>query len=299
MIMSPFILTVAPSVSGWVTSRRLIKRLGRIRKAAEAEGYPRKRKDHVIIIGFGLNGKNLARVLKESDIPYVVLEMNSDTVREMKKKSEPIYYGDGTSTDILRRMGVETARLLVVAISDPSSTRRITATARHENPALYIIVRTKYLSEVDDLEALGANEVIPEEFETSVEIFSRVLHQYRFPRNIIMDMAERVRSNSYKALRSIDLPKRHLFDKDATLPGMEVDGFSIQERSALVGRSIAELQVRKKTGVTVIAVRRGVHVFTNPEPDFRFKAGDILLFTGSREAMNAATEYFRSISQVP
>ena len=247
----------------------------------------------MIIVGFGLNGRNLARVLKEAEIPYVVLEMNSDTVREMKKKGDPIYYGDGSSKEILHKMGIERARLLVIAISDPVSTRRIVAIARSENPDLYILVRTRYLIEVDDLKALGADEVIPEEFETSIEIFSRVLHRYNFPGNVIFDMIEKIRSDSYTALRNVELPKRNLFDKCEWIPEMEIEGYRIPEGSHMVEKTITELQVRKKTGATIIAIRRGPKVHTNPEPAFKFKEGDIVLFTGDREKMNAALIYFR------
>jgi CPA2 family monovalent cation:H+ antiporter-2 len=89
-----------------------------MRKRAEREGFPARREDHVIIIGFGLNGRNLAEVLKEVSIPYVVLELNSDTVLQMKKRGEPIFYGDGTSPEILRKLGIATAKMLVVVISD-------------------------------------------------------------------------------------------------------------------------------------------------------------------------------------
>jgi CPA2 family monovalent cation:H+ antiporter-2 len=292
MMATPFVLRTAPSLSAWVTSRRLLQKVSRLKKLAEAEGFPRRKQDHVVIIGFGLNGRNLAKVLKESGIPYVALEMNSETVREMKKKGEPIYYGDGTSKEILDKLNIRRARLLVVAISDPASTRRIVSVARHENPDVYIIVRTRYLAEVEDLVALGADEVIPEEFETSIEIFARVLDRYRFPRNVIMDMAERVRSNSYTALRSIDLSRRHLFGRDTLVPEIEMDGIRVQESSPLAGRSIAELGIRKKTGVTIIAVRRGDAVIPNPEPDFRFRVGDIVLFTGSMKNMDRAVAYF-------
>ncbi|MEK6672102.1 MAG: TrkA C-terminal domain-containing protein, partial [Nitrospirota bacterium] len=224
---------------------------------------------------------------------YVVLEMNSDTVREMKKKGEPIYYGDGTSTEILHKLSIDRARLLVIAISDPISTRRIIAIARHENPDTYIIVRTRYLSEVDDLISLGANEVIPEEFETSIEIFSRVLHKYNFPNNVILDMVDKIRNGSYTALRSLELPKRHLFEKCEWLPEIEIDGYKVTEDSFLIGKSIAELHIRKKTGATVIAIRRGAEVFSNPSPDFRFRAGDIILFTGKKEDMHKVLKYFK------
>ena len=291
MMLTPFIINAAPSVSGWITSRHPLRRLSRLR--SEGEGYPRKREDHVIIIGFGLNGRNLAKVLKETDIPYLILEVNSDTVREMKRKGEPIYYGDGTSIEILHKLTIGRARLLVVAISDPASTRAIVSVARHENPDLHIIVRTRYLAEVDDLKSLGANEVIPEEFETSVEIFSRVLQQYNFPNNMILEMVDRVRSGSYTALRKLELPRSNLFEQCEWLPGMEVDGYRVAEDSLIIEKTIAELQVRKKTGVTIIAIRRGAEVFANPEPHFTLKQGDIILFTGDRESMHKASTYFK------
>ncbi len=294
MIIAPFILQGSTYVSDWIASRSLIKKVGRLKKAAGLEGFPRKEMvGHVIIIGFGLNGRNLAMVLKQAEIPYVVLEMNSDTVRNMQKKGEPIYYGDGTSLEILHKLGIERARLLVIAISDPVSTRRIVAIARHENRDIYIIVRTRYVAEVDDLRALGADEVIPEEFETSIEIFSRVMFKYNFPNNVILDMVEKIRQDNYTVLRNMDFPLRQLFEKCEWLPEIEIDGFKIPEKSSLAGKSIAELQVRKKTGVTVIAVRREAEVITNPNPDFKFKAGDIILFTGEIKNMMGALGFFK------
>jgi CPA2 family monovalent cation:H+ antiporter-2 len=291
MIVTPFMLNAAPMISEWITARPLMKKIIGKTKIPDREGSPRKRNDHVIIIGFGLNGRNLATVLKEAEIPYIVLEMNSDTVREMRKKGEPIHYGDGTSKEILHKIGIEKARLLVIAISDPVSTRRIVAIARQSNPAIYIIVRTRYLIEVDELNKLGADEVIPEEFETSIEIFSRVLHRYSFPRNVILDMIDKIRSNSYTVLRDVDVPRRHLFEKYEWLPEIEIDGYRIPDASPLHEKTIKELQIRKKTGVTVIAVRRGKTVHTNPEPDFRLKAGDFILFTGDHESMSNALNY--------
>ena len=65
------------------------------------------------------------------------------------------------------------------------------------------------------------------------------------------------------------------------------------EDSFLSEKTIDELQVRKKTGVTIIAVRRGAEVFANPEPHFILKAGDIILVSGNRESLHAASAYFR------
>ena len=261
--------------------------------APEGVGPATRLQGHVIIIGFGLNGRNLARVLREADVPYVVLDLNSETVREMGAKKEPIHYGDGTSVEILEKLGIKSARLLVVAISDPASTRRIVAVSKGENRKIYIIVRTRYVSETDDLKALGADEVIPEEFETSIEIFSRVLDRYKFPPHVIAEMAERVRSGSYTALRRVEMPRQCLFPACEWLPEIEMDGIRLPEGSPHAGRTIGEMKVRSRTGATIIAVRRDSGVHTNPRPDFRLKAGDIILFTGDRASMDSAEKFFQ------
>src|SRR4030042_4052148 len=144
MVLTPFILRASPGISSWMSSKKILERLDRMRRKAAREGFPSRRERHVIIIGFGLNGRNLAGALKETLIPYVVLELNHETVLQMKKREEPIFYGDGTSPEILHKLGIDTARLLVVVISVPASTRRIVQIGRKVNPSLYIIVRTRY-----------------------------------------------------------------------------------------------------------------------------------------------------------
>jgi CPA2 family monovalent cation:H+ antiporter-2 len=117
----------------------------------------------------------LARAAKTANIPYMIIEMNPETVRIEKVKGEPIQYGDATNESLLKNANIKEAKILVVAISDPTATNRITQMARQLNPTIYIIVRTRFLQEIKQLYTLGADEVIPEEFETSVEIFTRVL----------------------------------------------------------------------------------------------------------------------------
>ncbi|MDI6890771.1 MAG: cation:proton antiporter [Thermodesulfovibrionales bacterium] len=293
MMMTPFIIKSAPDVSGRITSWSLLKRLGRIRKISE-EAFPEKKSGHVVIVGFGVNGSNLARVLRKSEIPYVVLELNSDTVRKMKRKGEPIYYGDGTSVEILHKLGIQRAKVFVIAISDAAATRMIVQIARKENPDLYIIVRTRYVAEVEDLKKLGANEVIPEEFETSVEIFSRVLHYYHVPRNIITEHIDDIRKDSYKVLRTIRLPVKHLVERHEFLKDIETETYLIKEDSSVSGYSIKDLRFRTETGVTIIAIQRGDEIYQNPPPEFILKSGDIILLIGKRKNINEAISYLES-----
>ncbi len=296
MILTPFLIQVSPTLSAWISSRKVLERLDRMRKKAEGELFHHGRGDHVIIIGFGLNGRNVAEVLRATSIPYVILDLNNDTVREMRKKGEPIIYGDGTRPEILHKLGLSVARMLVVVISDPASTRRIVQLARKENPKIYILVRTRYTAEVDDLIGLGANEVIPEEFETSIEIFAKVLHHYQVPRNLIFEQIEKIRSGNYEALRRVELPVKSLPQKCEIISDIETETYLIHDRSPSAGLSIQDLKIRSRTGATVIAVRREGEVLPSPAPDFTFKPGDVVYLIGEREKVLQAMELFDSTS---
>jgi CPA2 family monovalent cation:H+ antiporter-2 len=290
MLLTPLIIQASSGISSWLSSRKILERLDRMRKRAALEGFPSRREGHVIIIGFGLNGRNLARVLKETSIPYGVLELNNETVLMMKKRGEPIFYGDGASPEILHKLGIDAARLLVVVISDPASTRRIVHMARKLNPRLYILVRTRYTAEVEDLIKLGANEVIPEEFETSIEIFARVLHHYQVPRNLILDEIEKIRSGSYEVLRRVGLPVKGLPEKCEIHADYEIETYRIDERTNASGRPMKDLKIDAEADATVIAVRRGEEIIPNPEPEFIFQPGDVVYLIGKREKVCQAVD---------
>jgi CPA2 family monovalent cation:H+ antiporter-2 len=102
---------------------------------------------------------------------------------------------------VLHHLAIAQARVLVIAISDPLATRRAIAVAKQLNPALRVIVRTRYLREIDDLHALGADQVVPEEFETSIEIFGLVLQDYHVPLHVVAERITRIRHEGYTLLR--------------------------------------------------------------------------------------------------
>jgi len=178
MAATPFIIALAPRLTDIILRLPLPKRLvSGIYPLTEIKIDGKK--DHLMIIGFGVNGGNLARAARVAGIPYVIIEMNPETVRNEQAKGEPIYYGDATQDAILQHANIREARIVVVAINDPTATRSITEIVRRLNPKVHLIVRTRYLQEMEPLHELGADEVIPEEFETSVEIFTRVFSNVR------------------------------------------------------------------------------------------------------------------------
>ncbi|HHL40856.1 MAG TPA: hypothetical protein ENJ37_10140 [Deltaproteobacteria bacterium] len=285
MAATPFVFQWAPAAA--LSAARL---LGTVAAGASAEGRRRMASlsNHVVIIGYGLNGRNLARVLKEVGIAYLVMDMSPERVREAKKAGHRAYYGDASHPEMLRRMGIEKAQMLVVAIDDPLSTRRIVKSARDLNPNLSILVRTRYIKEVEELRRLGANQVIPEEFETSVEIFARVLRDYRVPANIIQNQIDLVRQEGYAMLRNPSMSSQAMAELTRVLEASVMDTFYVDEKSAAAGKSIGEIDLKRLTGATVMAVVRKGEARTNPPPDFVVGEGDIVVLLGSHAELNSA-----------
>lgn len=293
MIATPFLIPGSHGIAN-----RLSGRVSR-RTADDAmiERAPARVEGHVIVVGYGLNGQNLARVLREAGIPHRILELDPTLVRAGKGAGEPIDFGDGTRPDILRQAGIERARVLVIAISDPTATAHIVSQARRMRGDLRIIVRTRYVSEIERLYSLGADEVIPEEFETSVEIFARVLHEYHVPRNVIALQVELIRKEHYGTLRGLRLEGTRLDEMNRFLIGATTDIISVLEDSPLVGQSLRQIDLRKRTGATVIAAVRDGKPASNVGPDFVLQADDLLVVLGDHKALDDAARLINPRSE--
>jgi CPA2 family monovalent cation:H+ antiporter-2 len=270
MIATPFLIQwVHPLAFGLETT--LLRPAGLAKDSSQGAEEVDDSMGHVIIIGYGLNGQNLARVLKEVGIPYRILEMDPALVGRARAAGEPIVFGDGTRPEVLETMGIEQARILVIAISDRAATAHIVSQARRLN-------------------RLGASQVIPEEFETSVEIFARVLQEIHVPRNVITLQVDLIRKEHYGTLRGMHLQGKRLDELSQFLVGTTTDTFLVQEGSPAIGNSLEGLDLRSRTGVTVIAAVRDGESIPNPGPNFLLSAGDILVLLGSHQALNQATQ---------
>ncbi|MDI6802644.1 MAG: cation:proton antiporter [Bacteroidota bacterium] len=245
-------------------------------------------KNHVIIVGYGLNGKNVASVLKETGIKYLIVDLSGETVKAARKLGENVLYGDATRREMLLHLGIEAARVLVIAISDSDAMRRILKIARNLNPDLHIISRTRTVAEIEDLYKLGSSEVIPEEFETSIEIFTRVLRQYHLPRNIIAAQVDLIRREGYGMFRGLKLPDATMDQITAILVAGTTDTFLVLNESPARGKTLADLNLRLLSGCSVIAVVRDNKPTTNPPPDFIIESGDVMVLLGTHAEIDKA-----------
>jgi len=281
MILTPFLFKLAPRIAGKSSGFKTL---------ASTEKPIEQMQDHVIIAGFGLNGKNLAHVLKETGIKYVIVEMNPDTVKKEKVKGENIIYGDIGNNEVLHSALISKAKVMVIAISDRSTSRRALNLAKEMNPKIQVIVRTRFMKETDELIKMGAAMVIPEEFETSIQIFRKVLEQYHVPLNVIMQQVNLLRGESYKYLRAeegTDVVFTHI---DELLSARLTDTFYINEENIFIGKSLGELDLRKKTDATIIAIVRKGSTISTPAANEKLQVGDTLVITGTHKSVDLAFE---------
>lgn len=201
-------------------------------------------------------------------------------------------FGDATSESVLSHAGITHARIAVVAINDPVATRKITDLCRRVNPQLSIIVRTRYVSEVEALQALGADEVVAEEFETSVEIFTVVLSKFFVPRDRIERFITDVRADGYQMLRSRDMAKGTLPDLVRHIPNMTIATFTVEPGSFLAGKTLLGVNLRKQYHLLVLAIRRGEEMLTALSGESRLEAGDVAIVYGSPEDITKGTDLF-------
>lgn len=291
MMITPFMIQIGPKIEN-KASKMKFPSLAIFGDQFDKEPIRTTLENHVVIAGYGMNGRNLSRVLSATNIPFIVLEMNPETVISEKRKGLPIFYGDASKEEVLKHTNISKAKILVVAISDAAHTRMMVKTARKLNPAIYIITRIRYISELEELYKLGADEVIPEEFETSIEIFSRVLSRYLIPREEIQKNIEKVRTDGYEMFRDIYHKPRSIDDLKHHLMNIEIDTFVVNSGSLSSGKTLAELQMRKKYGFTVLAIKRQDEILTNPQAEDRLLEDDTVIVMGQRDRLGEITALF-------
>lgn len=289
MAVTPFLINLSPKISALIVKLKLAK------IDTEEVVINEALTDHIVIIGFGLNGQNLARVAAEAQIPYVILETNAKTVKKYRELGEPIYYGDATYELILDHINIRKARIVVVAISDPAATRKTVSLIRSIDPSLTIIVRSRYLQEFESLFHLGANEVISEEFESSIEIFSRVLSKYLVSKDEIEDFTNKIREERYDMVRNISKKSgtTNLREAVSYIHDIEIVTLKLYNDSSLINNTIIDIDLRRKYNVTILAIQRNNEIISNPDSNTQLLANDRIVLMGDISDINNVEDVFR------
>lgn len=295
MALTPFLIKLSEPAAVFA-EKLLPQRIIRGNRALVDRGQKVRMTNHVIIAGYGLNGQNLSKVLKHLQIPHVIIDTNPFTISRERKKGEKVIFGDASVPEVLSHAQVSEAKVIVIAISDASASRRIASQARQMNSKLHIIARTRYVLEVEPLYKLGVNEVIPEEFETSVEILSRVLRTFLLPADEIEQHVAAVRRDGYNMLRSMSRRNSHAVGISGYLAGAELASFRVRAGSRLEGESLREGTIKSMSGATVLVIKRDAEIIPNPDPVWELKKEDTLLLLGTPEQLAAAGKLFTTPS---
>jgi CPA2 family monovalent cation:H+ antiporter-2 len=297
--LTPFLLRAAPRVADVLGRLPLPDRLVSGRLAAVPADPETVLENHLVVIGYGVNGRNVSRAARIAGIPYVAVDTNPGLVHAARAEGAEIYYGDATRDSLLEQVGVSRARVVVVALSDAAATRRVIALARGLNSTCSIVARTRYVREMEALGDLGASIVIPEELETSVEIVSRVLASYLIPRREIEAFVSEIRSGGYEMWRTPTHQGDAMFELRQTLTDVDIMPVRVADDGAIVGQKLAESDLRRLYGITVLAIRREDELVPNPGGDEVVRAGDVLVVMGLGEEIAAARDLFVGPSDEP
>ncbi len=292
MLLTPLMMAIANRLNERLVNQDKDASVNASQDEAGHEGHFAM-EDHVIIVGYGPSGVRLVHVLKDSKIPYVVIEMNPEAVKAAEMENVPILRGDAVRPHILEAASLEKAKICVLLIDDLVATRRIVQLVHHLNPTLQIITRTRYLSEVERLHELGADVVVPEELETSIRIFSHVMGAYMVSAQDVTNYINAMRSDDYRVFRG-SMHEAHMM----VLQGLDEEGLhtravAVRAGAAVDGKTLDELSLRNRYGLTVLAVRKGNRTFGNPAGDYRIQAGDRLVMIGEAKQFNESADLFR------
>jgi len=244
-------------------------------------------RDHVIICGFGRVGQNIARVLEQTGFEYIALDVDPYRIRMGRQAGDPLVYGDAGEVKVLQNVGVAHASVVVVTFANPEVALRILRSVRELRGDVPILVRTQDDTKLEELQAAGATEVVPETFEASLMLLSHLLLLMKLPVGTVIRTVNDIRSHRYGMLRHYfrDAEAEHLDETHAFRE--ELHSVILPPNAWAVGRSIAELAVRGAKA-EVSAVRRDGIVGREPGPDTVLKEGDVVVMYGTPEAVEHA-----------
>ncbi|WP_292491524.1 cation:proton antiporter [Methanoculleus sp. 10] len=297
MAVAPFVIASAPQATAVV--RRLplpawLRARDAPLKVAPANG---PKEGHIIIIGFGPMGRHVAEAARSTGVPYMAVDLNPKTVREGRKIGEPIFFGDAINEGVLAHAGVERARVVVVTIPNAATARQVTAIARKMNPDCAIITRTRYMEDSLALYAIGANDVVCEEFETAAKVLARVLVRYPVQKSDIDGLVASMRTGNYEMLRQASGQVPSLQDIGLHLDDAEISIVRVEEGAPVAGKTLAETDLRRRYAVTVLAIRRGAETLAGPDGGTSIEAGDLCILIEAGPGNPEVSSLFRPAAE--
>jgi CPA2 family monovalent cation:H+ antiporter-2 len=284
MLIAPALVVAAP---------RLAEALGERAAAGAVEPAATPAPPQVLIVGYGANGEILARILHETSIRYRIVDADADRVKRALAAGEPVIFGDATRPEILAHAGAAHVKLAVIAISDPQAVVAAVRCIRGLTGQAKILVRTRRLREVKTIERAGADRVVAEEYESAIAIYTWALEELHIPRNVIAAQTRLLRGEDYKLLRGVRPPAGISQSVAEALAQGTTDVFRVTAECGTVGKSLGEIDLRRRSGATVLAVVRAEVPHLTPTAEFVLASGDELVLLGAHAEIEEAFALLR------
>ncbi len=237
--------------------------------------------NHIVLIGKDSRSLNLSRMASRMKLPYVSIVFDPASARARQMKGETVIYGDALNEPILRKAHTETAEIVVISIGETITALGIIDKVRDLNKHAHIIVRSKYVSNIEDFYKMGANQVIPEEFETAIELFERVLKKLLIPKGEIESAISHIRDDNYGIF--LEKEENDTVTLTDMIPDVEIVALKAGNYELFPGNSLKEIRLRKLYGLTVVAVKRDGEILENPGAGFIFNPDDVVYVLGKPE----------------
>jgi CPA2 family monovalent cation:H+ antiporter-2 len=248
--------------------------------------------NHVVVIGYGRVGRHIVNVLGQLNVPRLVVDANAGRIEELDARGVPTLFGDAANSEVVAHASLKRARLLVVTVPEEAMAGVIVAAAREQAPDLPIIARAATGLGVKRLAQLGAQQVIHPELEGGLQIVRRTLLQLGFPLTKVQEYADVVRSDYYDLSINTERERQLLNDLLRAGDNIGIAWLRLGLNNSLVGRTLAQANLRARAGASVVAIMRDRELITNPEPQAVLRANDLVGFVGNEDQLNRVQEVF-------
>jgi CPA2 family monovalent cation:H+ antiporter-2 len=245
-------------------------------------------RNHIVVIGKDSRAINLTAMIKTMGLPFTSVIFDPELARRQIEDGDLAVFGDAVDEPVLRKAYAHTSEMIIVSVGDPIIAMAIVERVRSMNKHAFIIARTKHVTDIEDLYRIGASQVIPEEFETAIDFFERILGKYLIPRMEIERALARIREDNYGIFREKQKVEGYSLLKD--IPDIEIAAVKVSENSVFADKKISETAMRKTYGVTLVALKHDEKIIPNPEPAMLISTGDIAYLLGKPEMIAVAVD---------
>ena len=284
MMLSPLIL---------IHSERIVMRLVASEWEARAVQLQQlairsmSKKQHVIICGYGRSGQSLARFLEQEKISVIALDADPMRVKQAAAAGDSVMFGDAARQEVLTAAGLPRASAVVVSFADTHAAMTILSHVRELRPDVPVIVRTFDDTDVEKLKSAGAAEIVAEVVEGSLMLATQTMLLLGVPLNKVLSRLRQVRGERYELMRGFFPGVTDMDDAQFDSQQPRMQSISLDSGAAAIGQSIAS-QRFAELGVQLSALRRKGVRETQVQSDLELQAGDVLVLTGTPEALAKA-----------